>query len=107
ADVERTPLVAPRGVVTTGKALASQEAKPTVRLFVSYARDDRDLCLDLTERLKRLLGLSKHFAYVCWDDRDILAGERWDPRIWNELDACDFGLLMVSSSFLNSGYIRE
>jgi hypothetical protein len=78
-----------------------------VRFFVSYARKDARLVQGLLDVLHIHFKASARYDYVAWDDRQLLAGERWDDRIREEIRSCDFGLLFLSPAFLASDYIKD
>lgn len=84
--------------------------KPTIKLFLSYAHDDEGDTKDVTEFLKDLnkcFKASKHFHYELWADRDLLVGEAWHGKITGSLEQCDYGLMLVSLSFITSDYIGK
>jgi hypothetical protein len=103
ADILNDPLVKPRGIVTTGSAMAAN--KRVVRFFVSYAHDDRELAERLIKEFRVQFGPSRRYELALWDDRNIMVGERWHQRIQQGIGDCDFGLLLVSPAFLGSEYI--
>ena len=83
---------------------------PTIKLFLSYAHDDEGNTQDVTEFLQELnkcFKASKHFRYELWADRDLLIGEEWHEKITGSLEQCDYGLMLVSLSFITSDYIRK
>ena len=81
--------------------------RPVLRYFVSYARADAELTEDLLNRLQLRLRLSKEYEFEPWQDSGILPGEAWATEIAEALDACDFGLLLVSYEFLLSRFIGQ
>ena len=85
-------------------------AYPLIKLFLSYAHDDDRGVQDVSEFLKELnkcFKASKHFRYELWVDRQLLIGDDWHEKITGSLEVCDYGLLLVSLSFVTSDYIRE
>src|ERR1051325_2496998 len=72
-----------------------------VRLFVSYARRDARLKDQLVEHLSNLRNQG---VITSWQDQEIVPGTDWSAEIQRQLDAADFVLLLISSSFLKSGY---
>lgn len=81
-----------------------------IKLFLSYAHDDEGDSGDVTEfltELNKCLKASKHFDYQLWADRDLLIGDQWHEKITGSLAECDYGLMLVSLSFITSDYIRE
>ena len=79
--------------------------KITIRFFVSYAHADKRLKEDLLKRLRPRLDIAAKYDFQLWQDRDILPGETWRDEIRNAIDDCQFGLLLVSPSFLASRFI--
>jgi O-acetyl-ADP-ribose deacetylase (regulator of RNase III) len=72
------------------------------KVFVSYARDDRQLY----KRLSDHLGGLRHGGYICeWSDGQIIPGQEWAPEIIRQLDEADIILLLITSSFLGSEFI--
>ena len=55
------------------------------KVFISYAHDD----LDWLRLLRQHLGwLENNDQIDAFDDREIMAGEEWDPRIKEKLVKC-------------------
>ncbi len=105
ADIEGKPLVAAQGIATTGTAMAL--GKRAVRVFVSYAREDRQLVGPLVKGLSTHFASSARYEVNTWMDSDIVLGERWRESIDKAINACDFGLLLISPAFCASKFIRE
>ncbi len=74
-----------------------------LRIFISYARKDREL---LDRLIKHLAPLEDEGLIEHWTDLAIEPGDRWDERINAELDSADIILLLISADFLASRYIR-
>ncbi|EFC78993.1 toll/interleukin-1 receptor domain-containing protein [Parafrankia sp. EUN1f] len=74
-------------------------------LFVSWAHDDGAEKEALMARLA--FGALSGVRLTWWEDSDLLLGADWNEEIQNRLAACDYGLLLVSPSFLASSYIRN
>lgn len=85
----------------------SETERPTVRLFVSYAKKNEKLKQDLLERLEERLASASDIRFELWHDGQIEMGARWHDAIRAALDRCDFGLLLLSYPFLNSGFIAD
>ncbi len=72
-----------------------------VRIFVSYAHEDKKLRAMLRSHLGHLI----HDCVIeYWDDREPLAGTEWDPELRQQLDAADVILLLISADFFGSYY---
>src|SRR4051812_40328423 len=72
-----------------------------VRVFISYAHEDRAWC----EQLLDHLGWLRHSGQlVVFDDQQIKAGEKWDDRIRAELAGAAIVVPLISPSFIGSRY---
>jgi hypothetical protein len=76
-------------------------AKPNV--FISYAREDKRY---FDHFLKLLKGHSKDLWNI-WTDKEIPMGEDWFNTIKENVETCDFAILVVSPNFLQSDFIRD
>ena len=93
---------------TAGVARSPQDAMEIgrrVRYFVSYAHDDAVPKTDLLKRLQHRFDAARAFRFERWQDHDIVLGSKWHDEIQAAIQACDFGLLLVSPAFLASRYI--
>ena len=73
----------------------------SVRVFVSYAHEDRAWC----ERLLDHLGWLRHSGQLAvFDDQQIKPGEQWDARIRGELAGASIVFPLISPSFIGSRY---
>ncbi|HEV7667869.1 MAG TPA: pentapeptide repeat-containing protein [Thermoanaerobaculia bacterium] len=92
-------LVDPKALVVDGRQL--------IKIFVSYAHEDRALKEELLKRLDDRLKAANDYRFELWDDREILPGELWHEGIQAAIAACDYGLLLLSYKFLRQDYILE
>jgi WD40 repeat protein/uncharacterized protein YjbI with pentapeptide repeats len=83
-----------------------KEDRP-LRFFVSYAHDDSAPKDKLLGYLRRYLDIYPHARFELWSDVDLLPGKKWRAEIRKAMKACDFGLLLVSPSFLASKFITK
>jgi tetratricopeptide (TPR) repeat protein len=111
------PAVAPPAVVaraadarTTGPPHRDLARKPRrsapdpARVFVCYAREDKNLL----ERLRTHLSVLEHYGQIrVWYDRLIPVGSDWEQEIQAELVRADIIILLISAYFFNSKYCRE
>jgi len=91
---------------TTGNPGAPDDV---VRVFVSYAREDRRwLDPDYRYSLIPFLmeSLRRHRA-VFWFDKELKPGDEFRRLIESEIDQSQIALLIVSQSFLNSEFIEN
>jgi TIR domain/Macro domain len=73
-------------------------------VFISYAHEDAQF----REKLSKHLSTLKELGLVQdWHDRLISPGTDWDTDINEALDKADILVLLVSSDFVSSGYIRS
>jgi Tfp pilus assembly protein PilF len=73
-----------------------------IRIFVSYARKDREF---LDRLLVHLAPLVSEGVIAPWTDLGIDPGDHWDEKIAAELDRAQIVLLLISADFLASRYI--
>ncbi len=63
---------------------------PRPRVFISYAREDRDLANMTFDALQKA-------NFDPWlDTAELRGGELWDERVHDEIDAADFTLVLYS-----------
>ena len=70
------------------------------KVFVSYARKDKDYKDELCQHLKAA-------RIKWWDDTHIKAGDKWDVEIKRALARAKIAILMVSANFFASDYIWD
>lgn len=76
--------------------------KPPAKIFLSYARPDRDKVEVFYHKLKTA-------GYEPWmDSQDILPGEKWELRIDRALRSADFILAFISSNSVDRrGFLQK
>jgi tetratricopeptide (TPR) repeat protein len=74
------------------------------KLFISYAREDKDYKNQLVEHLE---GLVQQGVIESWHDGQITAGQQWSDEIVRSLKDARIVLLLVSPSFISSDYISR
>jgi hypothetical protein len=77
------------------------EATKEIKLFYSYAHEDKTLRDELE---KYLSALKRQYSLTNWSDREILAGEEWAQAIDQHLSSADIILLLISPDFIVSDY---
>ncbi len=83
-------------------------AKQRITIFVSYSSKEAKLADQLLEELRQHFAASRKYEVRFWLDRkNIELGEKWHDTILKALKECDFGLLLMSSAFLGSEYIKQ
>jgi hypothetical protein len=86
---------------TAAAALREAEAVRYRRAFVSYCSRDRAEVLRRVQAF-RIAGLS-----VFQDVLDLEPGERWEPALLREIDACDVFLLFWSRAAAASAWVAK
>lgn len=110
-DVERG---AYEGAVTVVKAVKTaldlddvEETLPAdekVRVFISYAHEDKAWC----ERIKDYLSpLTQDNEIEVWTDQSLEYGDHWRETISTKLEQSTVAILLVSTPFLNSEFITN
>ncbi|HEV7889812.1 MAG TPA: tetratricopeptide repeat protein [Pyrinomonadaceae bacterium] len=74
------------------------------KLFISYAREDKDYKNQLVEHLE---GLVQQGVIESWHDGQLIAGQQWSDEIVRSLKDARIVLLLVSPSFISSDYISR
>lgn len=80
------------------------------KIFISYAHDDNDNgMVDLFEKeLKsHLKAIEEDYVFTVFKDDQILLGEDWNERLIKEAKGAEIAILLLSSSFLQSEYIKK
>jgi hypothetical protein len=73
-------------------------------IFISYAHADEALKDELTSQM-HILQYQK--LVKAWEDRQIDGGNDWRLEIDNAMENCHLALLLVSSAFMASDFIRS
>jgi formylglycine-generating enzyme required for sulfatase activity len=72
-----------------------------VKVFISYAREDKALRQTLTDHL---IIYKRNKLLQIWDDGEIAAGEEWAKEIDEKLEQADIILCLVSKDFFSSNF---
>jgi WD40 repeat protein/Cdc6-like AAA superfamily ATPase len=86
---------------------ARRDGRPRISIFLSYAHDDQLLKERFFDLIRKRLKTSKEYFFSFSSDNDLLCGTQWHNELQNRIESCDFGLLLVSTSFLASAYIQD
>jgi hypothetical protein len=79
--------------------------KDTWRIFISYAHANQQWLEKVQLHLKALKNYGPiEFDY--WDDTKLKAGDRWEAKIALELDEADIAILLISTEFFASDFIK-
>lgn len=69
-----------------------------MKIFVSYARVDKPICIQLVETLS---------VHDIWYDQRLYAGQHWWKEILRRLDWCEIFIYLISLESLDSEYCRK
>ncbi|MGH8553750.1 MAG: toll/interleukin-1 receptor domain-containing protein, partial [Methylococcales bacterium] len=72
-------------------------------IFISYSRKNMDLLQGFRIHLRALFDEKDLF----WTDNEIKADQQWDQEIKTALKDCKIAVMLISPTFLASGYIRD
>ena len=75
--------------------------KGPLRLFLSYAHEDRNI---LEELRKHLAPLRHEQVVTDWYDRELVPGQSWNHRIQEQLESSHLVLVIVTADFVASDY---
>lgn len=78
--------------------------EPQVTVFISYSHKDERFKESLEEHLA-VLRRAKKISH--WSDRRIVPGTSWKSEIDRNIETSDVILLLISPSFIASGYCYE
>jgi len=99
------PVIASRAKTEGAKAAKLSDAlHGPLNVFISYSHLDEKMRKKLGAHLSQL---ENDGLIRIWHDREIEAGDDWEGEINREISSADLILLLVSASFLNSGYCRK
>ncbi len=80
---------------------------PHLSGFVSYAHDDEPLVNDFLRLMKPRSASLRQCTFDAWTDHRIVVGQDWRREIDTAIEEADFGMLLISPSFLSSPFIAE
>lgn len=72
-----------------------------IKVFISYSREDIESKNELLGHLSSLRRLNK---ITIWEDGQILAGQNWEPEIYERLHNANLVLCLISKNFINSDF---
>jgi len=72
-----------------------------MKAFISYSRQDRSLKEKFRHHLKCI---EDKFTLTIFDDGEILPGEEWEKRIWEEFDKSNIIFFLITSNFISSDF---
>lgn len=82
-------------------------SKRKISFFISYAHKNVKAKEEFLELFQEQCAPDKLFEFQFWNDEVLKVGDKWDSAIQTALKQCDFGLLLLSPSFLGSNYITQ
>jgi TIR domain-containing protein len=82
--------------------MPSDSSPKPVTIFYSYSHKDEKF----RDELSSSLALMKRQGLIAeWYDGSLIPGDKWETTIFQQLDAADVILLLVSRDFINSDFI--
>ena len=75
-----------------------------VRVFCSYAREDKDYLLAL---VKHLAALQRENRIVIWYDEEIEAGKEWSKEVEHQMQQSAVFIFLISADFIASEYCYD
>lgn len=72
------------------------------KVFISYSHEDKSFLKDIQRHFKPFLDKINY-----WDDSKIQPGQNWKEEIGKALKETKVGILLVSTDFLGSDFIRN
>jgi hypothetical protein len=78
-----------------------------MRIFLSWAHQDRKLKEALLADLLPALGMLRDINIEWWEDSHLTCGEDLALGIAGRLDEADYGLLLLSNHYFGSSFIRR
>src|SRR5690606_22895167 len=75
-----------------------------ISLFISYSHKDEPYKESLEEHLA---SLKRRGKISSWSDRRLVPGTNWKAEIDRNIESADIILLLISPSFIASGYCYE
>jgi hypothetical protein len=83
---------------------AGPNAKRRVHLFISYAHDNEKALIPFRQHLTHL---SQQGYIQVWHDRNLVAGEKWETGIMEELNKAEIVLLFYTTKARVSDFIQK
>jgi hypothetical protein len=85
-----------------GRIMSSRSNWHSPRVFISYAKEDRESAIRLYTDLK------KRGAKPWLDSEDLVGGQEWEPEITAAIEECDFFVALLSAKSVNKrGYVQS
>ncbi len=75
-----------------------------LNIFISYSHEDEEFKDAL---VRTLAGLQSRGVIDAWEDQRIEEGDEWRASIETAMNECELALVLVSSDFLASRFIRD
>jgi len=88
----------------SNKAATNQDIRKK-QIFISYSHNDIRWLEEVKKHLKVLRFENKNFEI--WEDTMIKPGDNWKKEISKSLESCKIAILIISTDFLASDFVRE
>lgn len=80
--------------------------KQEVKIFISYSHMNNKRAREFIAEFEDYIKPSKKYNYSVWYDKKLRVGKDFDPEILEHIASSICIILLVSTSFLNSDYIK-
>ncbi|AFU68376.1 Tol-like receptor protein with LRR domain [Psychroflexus torquis ATCC 700755] len=98
---------AQKATILSKNSVAKMKTKQVVKnkIFISYSHKDKEWLTKVQTNLKVL----KHndHSFDLWDDTRIKSGDKWKVEIENALTDSGIAILIISTDFLASDFVRS
>lgn len=103
-SITQAKLISNLEILAKGKEESLESINPR-KIFLSYSHDD----IVWLERVKLHLKVLKYndIDFETWDDTKMKGGEKWKIEIARSLEESGIAILLISTSFLASDFIRN
>lgn len=78
-----------------------------ITIFVSWCHGDELHKRELMRRLEPHLATLRGLQITCWQDQDLYTGDLLTEAVLENLDAADYGLLLLSPNYYASTFVRD
>lgn len=77
------------------------------KIFISYSHQDKEEWLERVKKHIKVLTNYSELDFEVWDDKRINAGDNWKEEIQNALRESTAAILLISTDYLASDFIKN
>ncbi len=77
-----------------------EKSSPATQVFISQARNDREIADSLASELKRR-------GFSVWEEKEVSPGQKWDSYIESALENSDLMVALLREHSYSSSYVRN